>query len=207
MTADALQVLEDVHRELLHLFDRVRSPEEDRPAVLKIIMQTWSAHTAVERQILVPLLHNHVEGGAGLAAGLDADHHSVERILTRLERRKANSPDVVDLVTELLDLTGRHVSQADGQLLPALRQSLTEDQLVRLGTELAQDRSLGEHRHDAAPDTGPVAQVLRKASAMIDHLRDHVDDVAEPAHDGGALIPPAAAEGASAEQKLEPAGG
>jgi hemerythrin-like domain-containing protein len=183
MTADALQVLEDVHRELLHLFDRVRSPDEDRPAVLKTIMETWSGHTAVEQQILVPLLHNHVEGGAALAAALEADHHAVERILTRLERRKANSPDVVDLATELLDLTERHVTQANDGVLPALRQSLTGDQLAHLGTELVEDRAVGQHRHDAKPDTGPIAQVLRKASGMIDHLRDHVDDVTSPAHD------------------------
>jgi hypothetical protein len=178
---DALEVLDTEHKQLLGLFDRVTSPDEDRALALKQLMQAWASHVAIEAQILIPLLHGHVTDGNVIAQRLGRDHHGVEQILTRLERRKINSPDVPGMVTALLDLTTRHVSDAEGSLFQALRQSLTADQLTKLGIELTSDRCLREHRHGSAPDSGPVAQLLRKAAERVDHHRDHVEDVGRAA--------------------------
>ncbi|MHB1536000.1 MAG: hemerythrin domain-containing protein [Acidimicrobiales bacterium] len=178
MADNAIEVLEREHRDLQELFSRVSSPDEDRPEVLKHLMQAIADHQEMERQLLVPVLKERVEGGDPIAEQLGHEHGRVEHILTLLERRKVNSPDVPDLVTELLDISERHTANADGTVFPALRSSLSEDELDELGQVMASDeRRRLTHPHPVLPDSGPVAAVTRKAAEMFDRVRDHSADI------------------------------
>ena len=121
VTENAIQVLADEHAELRTLFDRVSSPDEDRPAVLKQLVVTLSAHVSMEKQLLVPVLKERVNGGGDLAERLTNYHDTVERVLVLLDRRKVNSPDVPDLVAELLELTKGHIADSGGRFDPGAR--------------------------------------------------------------------------------------
>lgn len=178
MADNAIDVLTREHRHLQDLFSRVSSPDEDRPEVLKQLMQAIADHQEMERQMLVPVLKKRVEGGGPIAEHLGDEHGRVEHLLTLLERRKVNSPDVPDLVTELLDLNERHRAEADGTVFPALRSSLSGDELDELGQEMVSDeRRRLTHPHPVLPDSGPVAAVTRKAAEMFDRVRDHSSDI------------------------------
>ncbi len=110
---DAVAVLEKDHSTVQDLFSRVSRQDEDRPAVLKELLRTLSAHVAAEKQLLVPVLRQHGDEGKALADELGDDHHAIEKLVVLVERRKVNSPDVPDLVTELLDITDRHIAHAN----------------------------------------------------------------------------------------------
>jgi iron-sulfur cluster repair protein YtfE (RIC family) len=90
----AVDVLSTEHDGLRVLFERVSSPDEDRPAVLKELLQTLANHMAMEKQVLVPVLKEKIVGGSQLAERMTDEHDRVEHTLTLLERRKVNSPDV-----------------------------------------------------------------------------------------------------------------
>ena len=178
MGGNAIEVLAGEHDEIQDLFRRVSSPDEDRPAVLKDLMQYLSGHVAVEKQMLMPVLKERVPGGAELADTLSDEHDRVEKILTLLERRKVNSPDVVGLVNELLDLSDRHIDEADASVFPAMRASLSGPELDELGAAITSDeRSQLTHPHPALPDSGPVAGVTRKLAQVVDGVRDRSSDV------------------------------
>lgn len=178
MPGNAIEVLSNEHRELQSLFERVSSPDEDRPAVLKALMQALASHVAVEKQLLAPVLRDRVEGGEELAGHLTEEHDEVERILTLLERRKVNSPDVPGMVTELLDANEAHVTEADNRVFPALRAALSGDELEELGTRIESDeRQMLTHSHPSLPDSGPIAGVTRKAAEIVDRIRDRSADV------------------------------
>jgi Hemerythrin HHE cation binding domain len=173
---NAIGVLAAEHAELQTLFRRVSSPEEDRPAVLKQLVMSLSAHVTMEKQLLVPAVKRLEDSGA--ADRLSTYHDEVERILVLVDRRKANSPDLPDLVTQLLDLTEAHVAYAANTLAPALRAVLTGHELTDLGAAMQSDeRQLLTHPHPHLPDRGPVAAATRWAASVVDRQRDRSTDV------------------------------
>ena len=177
MTENAIEVIVDEHSELQTLFERVSSPDEDRPAVLKQLVLTLSAHVSMEKQLLVPALKRRINDGADLAEQLTKYHDEVERVLVLLDRRKVNSPDVPDLVTELLHLTEGHVANAEAALIPALQAGLTSEELTDLGAAMVSDeRQLLTHPHPHLPDSGPIAKASRWAASLVDRGRDRSAD-------------------------------
>jgi hypothetical protein len=181
MKQDAIGVLSEDHAALLALFARVSEPEEDRPAVLGQLLRSLSAHVAAEKQLIVPALVDHSDGGKALAAQLGDDHDAIEKLVILVERRKVNSPDVPDLVNDLLEIVRRHAREADERLLPFLRGRLDEADLADLGAAMRSDEEqLTSHPHPHLPDTGPVAKITRKAASLIDRGRDSTTDLGRP---------------------------
>jgi hemerythrin-like domain-containing protein len=179
---DAAAVLDQEHRELQDLFRRVSRPDEDRSAVLKTLMQTLAAHVAMEKQIVLPALRKGGDVGEAAAGALSEQHRDIERILTLLERRKVNSPDVPGLVTELLDDTNRHIGVTDDKVLPALRSLLSDPEREELGGRMNSDeRQLLTHAHPHLPTTGPLADITRKVAETVDGLRDQSSDIGRTA--------------------------
>jgi hemerythrin-like domain-containing protein len=175
---DAASVLEHEHRELQDLFERVSSPDEDRGAVLKQLIQTLAAHVTVEKQMVVPALRDHGDVGRAASDALTDQHHEIEHVLTLVERRKVNSPDVPDLVTELLDATNHHIGATNVKVLPALRSLLSGSELDELGERMNSDeRQLLTHSHPHLPATGPLAGVTRKIAETVDGIRDRSSDI------------------------------
>jgi hemerythrin-like domain-containing protein len=179
MPDDAITVLTHEHQQLEELFERVSRPDEDRREVLKELMQLIAAHVAVEKQMVVPLVKDRIPIREGdLAEELKDTHNRIERILTLLERRKVNSPDVPDLVNEMLQVTEQHIAHANEALFPALRQALRVDELDDLGQRLiSNERRRLTHPHPVAHDSGPVASVMHKANEAIDAIRDRSADI------------------------------
>ncbi len=175
---DAVAVLEKDHSTVQDLFSRVSGQDEDRPAVLKELLRTLSAHVATEKQLVVPLLRRHGEEGKALADELGGEHRAIEKLVVLVERRKVNSPDVPDLVNELLDITDRHIARANGRLFGFLRETVDPAELADLGEALRSDEvQLLSHPHPHLPDTGPLAVVSRKAAALFDRGRDSTADL------------------------------
>jgi hypothetical protein len=181
MEHDAITVLRQDHAALLALFTRVSQPDEDRPAVLGQLLRSLSGHVAAEKQLVVPVLAHHSDEGKTLAHQLSDDHDAIEKLVVLIERRKVNSPDVPDLVNELLDITERHARQADEQLFPFLRGELSGAELADLGDALRSDElQLTSHPHPHLPNTGPLAKITRKAAALFDRGRDSSTDLMRP---------------------------
>jgi hemerythrin-like domain-containing protein len=181
MDDNAITVLSEDHSALRDLFVRVSQPDEDRPAVLEELVRSLSGHVSAEKQLVMPVLRSQHDDGEVLAEQLGQDHDAIEKLVILVERRKVNSPDIPDLVNELLNVIERHTRQADEQLLPFLRNRLSKAELVELGAALRSDElQLMTHPHPHLPDSGPLATVTRKAAALIDRGRDSSTDLQRP---------------------------
>jgi Hemerythrin HHE cation binding domain len=181
MKQDVIEVLSEDHAAVQALFVRVSQPDEDRPAVLGQLLRALSAHVAAEKQLVVPVLLEHSDKGKVLANRLRDDHDAIEKLVILVERRKVNSPDVPDLVTDLLEITKSHAGQADEHLLPFLRDQLSPVELADLGAAMRSDElQLTSHPHPHLPDTGPLANVIRRAAALVDRGRDSSTDLRRP---------------------------
>jgi hypothetical protein len=177
-TTDAVSVIEDEHRTLQSLFERVSKPDEDRPEVLKQIVRLLSSHVGAEKQLVVPVVRERVPDGELIADHLSDYHDEVEHILITLDRRKVNSPDVPALVTDLLRLTDTHVAEAQNDLFPALRQALTADELDELGGRMLSDERLTtSHPHPHLPQSGPLKKIAGEVASIVDRVRDRSTDI------------------------------
>jgi hemerythrin-like domain-containing protein len=175
---DAVEVLQGEHRELQGLFSRVSRPDENRPEVLKELMQLMAVHLDLEKQMLLPVIRDRVEDGAAIADRLRDEHKRIEKVLTDLDRRKVNSTDVPDMVTEMLHFNDRHISESDAVVLPGLRSALSAEELEDLGQKMTSDeRRHLTHPHRALPDHGPLSNATRKAAEIVDRIRDHSTDI------------------------------
>ncbi|MGI8776087.1 MAG: hemerythrin domain-containing protein [Acidimicrobiales bacterium] len=174
MGRNAIEVLASEQGELRRLFERVSSPDDDRPRVLKELMQALVNHLAMEKEMLVPVLKGRAVDGHAIADQLTAQHDRLERTLTLLERRKVNSPDVPGLVTELLDINDEHAHTVETAIAPALRAALGPEELDELGNRMESDeRSMLTRAHPLLPDSGPIATATRRVAEIVDRIRDH----------------------------------
>lgn len=172
MSASVTDVLQGQHRRIAELFDRVASPDEDRPAVLHAILRELAAHVAAERATVRPVVDEE-KLGDDLADRLGADYDRMEELMVLIERRKFNSPDVPDLVAQLKTVVDEHLSCAEGELIPGLRDRLTPEEQADLGARLeGEDSMVTSHPHPHLLSLGPLADAATKVAQKWDAARD-----------------------------------
>lgn len=188
-----VDVLDEQHRHIADLFEQVGSPDADRPAVLSRLLKDLAAHIAVERAIVEPVVKHQVddersdaEDGPGLAEHLMSDYDRMERLMVLIERRKSNSPDVPDLVTELMDITAEHHRRADDQLIPALQEALTPEEQQDLGNEMGEARAMTtSHPHPHLLTLGKISDKLVAVLSRWDRMRDRTVSNLPPTGEAG----------------------
>jgi hypothetical protein len=178
MDRDAVEVLADEHEGLRNLFAQVSREDVDRPAVLRQLLHALALHVSVEKQMLVPVVKDRLPDGDDLASHLVDYHNRVERIHVTLDRRKVNSPDVPDLVNQLLHLTEDHIAEAQETVFPELRTGLSESELADLGAAMVSDeRDLLTHPHPHLPGGRSLSGIARRVAGFVDHNRDKSADI------------------------------
>jgi hypothetical protein len=171
----ALDVLAREHRDLQEHFERVRDPDANRPAVWLETVTLISAHVAVERSFVYPIVKRHQLGSAHLADSLRLDYRSMEHLVVLTERRKINSPDMPELITKLLDVFEEHLARCERELIPALRQNLDQDQLDGLGTNMhAAESIIVSHPHPHLLALGPLYRLTTRIASKWDRSRDRL---------------------------------
>lgn len=191
VTSSVVDVLQEHYEQVKELFGRVSSPDEDRPAVLRQIIQSLAAEVAAERATLLPEV-SELDLDEDLAGEMKDDYDRIENLLVLIERRKFNSPDVPDLVVELREVHERHAERAGRVLFPALRQQLEPAQLEELGERIAgEDAVVTSHPHPHLLSLGPAADILTRVAQKWDAARDrtarnrqHPEEGAEPSMGG-----------------------
>lgn len=167
------------------MFERVSAPGEDRPKALSGLVQELAAHVASERSAVEPVLRKNETGDEDLAAGLVDDYDRIEKLLVLIERRKVNSPDVPDLVSELKAAVEEHMARSDRVLFPTLARTLTPEEQLDLGERIEQaDDMILTHPHPHLLSLGPIANKLTALASRWDRLRDRTVTNTPPAERG-----------------------
>jgi Hemerythrin HHE cation binding domain len=173
MSEDAVDVLTREHQDLQELFVRVRDPNANRTAAWLETVKQVATHVAVERTFLYPLVKRRRLGSADLAGELRLDYKRMEHLLVLSERRKINSPDMPELVTELLDVFESHRDRCASDLVPAMREQLGHDELAELGAKMrGAENVILSHPHPHLLALGPVYQWTTRIASSWDRARD-----------------------------------
>jgi hypothetical protein len=172
MGESALDVLVREHQDLRALFARVRDPDEDRAEAWREAVPQITTHVAVERSFLYPLLKRRLELGQ-LAHDLRHDYKRMEHLLVLTERRKINSPDMPELVTDLLDVFEAHQERCETILLPAMRDRLSQHELDEIGAKMrGAENVILSHPHPHLLALGPIYRGTTRLASAWDRLRD-----------------------------------
>lgn len=172
MDRSAAELLEQDHRGIAELFERVSSPDEDRPAVLRELLLRLAGHVTVEDAVVVPEVRRCSPTEGTLAEDLVQDGQYIHEKLALIERRKANSPDVPDLVNDILHAFDRHVRRCQEQLYPELDRCLDADQMESFTERLrSADHLVVETPHPHLLGDGPLARPLLAVAKQFDKVR------------------------------------
>jgi len=172
MGSSAAELLEQDHSGIAELFERVSRPDEDRPAVLRELVLRLAGHVTAESAVVLPELRRCDSGDDTLAEELAQDGKHIHRTLVLIERRKANSPDMPDLVNELLAVFDGHIQRCQQRLYPELERCLDDEQMEDLSERLrSADRVVVENPHPHLLSNGPLARPLMVVAKAMDWVR------------------------------------
>lgn len=170
---DLGNVLQHEHEALADLFRRVTSPEEDRGAVLGELIRQLAAHVSVEDSLLSPVVRKRLTDGHDLSRQLKADHRQMQGLLVRIERRKPNSPDQPQMVTELADVFRRHSEQWATRIQPAIDAEVPRQEQADLRDKVVSAQGMiVSHPHPHLLPLGPISRFTTRLASRWDLLRD-----------------------------------
>jgi hemerythrin superfamily protein len=147
---DPIQMLTQDHREAEDLFEEYRS--HPNPELVERICTELTVHTAVEEKIVYPVLGQRVDGGDDMRRHSEEEHGKVRRAILEIERVGLESLEVDRLMQEIMEGVTHHVDEEEGEVFPAMRSELSEDQLLDVGEKAqATKQQLMAEAEEAGP--------------------------------------------------------
>jgi hypothetical protein len=165
---DAKDFLARRHGELRDQFERVSDPDGDRVEALGRLTQLLAAHISTEQSFVVPLLKRNGIGDRRLVRRLKSEYRRMGRLALRIERRKANSPDLPVLVTDLQDAYQLHVRRFELYIDPKLRGRVSADQLEDVEARMdSAESTIMSHPHAHLISLGPLSRLTTRMAAVV----------------------------------------
>jgi hemerythrin superfamily protein len=174
---DATQILEHDHRMVEQLLRDYWSAGSDqqRRAVVEIIIRELSKHAALEELMIYPLAKKVVAGGKREIDDHLREHAGVKKLLAELDALPTGDLRTDGLIEQLETELEQHIAEEEGDLLPKLREARDEQSLDALGQALDAAKQTAPTRpHPHAPNQPPGLAMISPVAAAYDRLRDRM---------------------------------
>jgi hemerythrin superfamily protein len=174
---DAIELLRHDHRMVEQLFRDyyAAASRPQRRAVVETLVRELSKHAAVEELMVYPLAKRVLPEGEQEVHDHLAEHKAAKQTLLALDKLSDGDRRADVLLEELREEVEEHVREEEGELLPRLRDALSQQELDELGQLLAQAKQTAPTRpHPHAPDEPPALSLVGPVAAAYDRLRDRL---------------------------------
>lgn len=173
MARDGIELLTDDHREMERLFGQVRAGSAGKDDVVDTIVRELSIHDAIERELLYPVVRKRLaSSGDSLAEHSLDEHEEVAGLLSEIE----STDEVVQrdrLLQRVISDVEDHVGEEEGEIFPALRRAMSDEELAELGSKLEDAKGRAPtHPHPHAPRSGLGSKLAGAATGLADRARD-----------------------------------
>jgi hemerythrin superfamily protein len=138
-SADAITLIEQDHRTMEALFERVVAGDGDRTALIDEISAMLTAHARAEELEVYPAIRRADPGEEPEVAHAYDEHHEAEHLL-RSARNLVASPHFDEAFTAFVAAVSHHVEEEEQEILPALREAVDEATLRKLGEAFQRER-------------------------------------------------------------------
>jgi hemerythrin superfamily protein len=138
-SADAISLIEQDHRTMEALFERVVAGDGDRTALIDEISAMLTAHARAEEMEVYPAIRRADPGEEPEVDHAYDEHHEAEHLL-RGARNLVASPHFEEAFTAFVAAVSHHVEEEEQEILPALREAVDEATLRKLGDAFQRER-------------------------------------------------------------------
>ncbi|GAA3465823.1 hemerythrin domain-containing protein [Nonomuraea roseola] len=134
MGTDVITMITSDHRAIEALFERLNSRQGDPEADVAELAALLTAHARAEEdrvyaEVQPSEAHHGVE-----------EHKEAEVLLDALKHATPGTPHFSETLVKLVESVKHHVEEEESEILPALRESLSQKQLEQLGKAFKERR-------------------------------------------------------------------
>jgi hemerythrin superfamily protein len=149
MASDVVDLIMQDHREVERLFDQLSNSPEKRPNLVPVLTTLLIAHSRAEETEVYPVAAAEA-GEADDVAHSQEEHIQAEKLLEQLADADPESSAFDEMLKDLVDAVTHHVEEEESEVLPGMRDRLSESRLAELGEAFAASRKehLGEQPED-----------------------------------------------------------
>jgi hemerythrin-like domain-containing protein len=172
---DAIGVIKKDHQAVEQLFRRFEraGTAAERKRLADRMVRELSIHAAVEEQLVYPALRQRIDGQAPQVLLALEEHHFAKLALAEIQRLQPSDERFEAKVHVLIENVRRHVEEEERELLPAMKRTLSPEELQSLGDALARAKESAPTRpHPAAPDEPPANAFANAGAAAYDRSRE-----------------------------------
>ncbi len=137
---DVVELIEQDHREMEGLFDRVLAGDGDRRQLLDEISSRLEAHARAEELEVYPVLTLADPDEEDEVEHAHDEHHEAEHLLRRA-RALVVSPHFEEAFTAFVQAVKHHVEEEETDVLPSLREAVDGKRLTELGVAFEKVRT------------------------------------------------------------------
>jgi hemerythrin superfamily protein len=141
MGTDAITLIKNDHRLMETLFDRLKSGQGDRRALLVEVAARLAAHSHAEELKVYPALEQADPGEAGEVYHGAEEHHEAEQLLHKLMAMDTKAAGFDAALEKFVGAVLHHVQEEETELLPALQESVDAATLQQLGAAFEEIRT------------------------------------------------------------------
>lgn len=174
---DAIDLLKHDHRMVEQLFRdyHAAASETQRRGVVELMIRELSKHAALEEMMFYPMARKALPDGPQKIDELLGEHMAVKKLLLALDKLPSGDARESDLMDQLKREVEEHVREEEGELMPELREHISQQDLDRFGRLLDQaKRGAPTRPHPNAPDRPPALTVIGPVAAAYDRVRDRL---------------------------------
>jgi hemerythrin superfamily protein len=140
MASDAVTLIMNDHRVMERLFEMLKDPNSDRPALIAEVVARLSAHSWAEEEKVYPALVKADPAEESQVYHGVEEHHEATELLHKLMATDPKSSQFDSLLTEFVDAVKHHVEEEESEILPELSESIGEAKLEELGRAFEERR-------------------------------------------------------------------
>jgi hemerythrin-like domain-containing protein len=189
MASDAVTLIMNDHRVMETLFEMLKDPGSNRPALVAEVVARLSAHSWAEEEKVYPALIKADPTEEGQVYHGVEEHHEATELLHKLQQTDPTTPEFDSVLEKFVEAVQHHVEEEESEILPGLAESVDQARLVELGREFEERRLevLKEHGiSDQAVGAGGAAAQVASAEAagrsdVADMTRDELYEKAKEA--------------------------
>lgn len=140
MASDAATLIMNDHRVMEELFEMLRDPASDRPALVAEVVARFSAHSWAEEEKVYPALIKADSSEAGQVYHGVEEHHEATELLHRLQTTDPTSAVFDSTLEEFVAAVAHHVEEEETAILPEMSATLDKAKLEALGAAFEERR-------------------------------------------------------------------
>ncbi len=147
MAEDAVTLILKDHRTMEELFDRLQSEPDQRPRLLEEIEAILTAHSRAEEDEVYPAAAEAAGEGPEVRHGTE-EHQEAEELLRKLKDCDPKSREFDKRCKEFVDAVKHHVEEEESDVLPGLREAVSQKRAQELGRAFWERREQELKRFD-----------------------------------------------------------